>query len=234
MCANMQVDRPLRDAPAPPLSAKNLPPSHLYYMIFIAIIVIQWILYSFYAPAPPLSKLPRRTFRGSCVGGGFKGGGFKTYAIVSRVCVTTVLFARSFSTTSIILKPPPMKQLPTQVPTSASFRQRISATRLKTSGRPSVPGKLRSGREVIRPPPPLRAPLFFSARHRSRPSNCGGASAPSSCDIRSLSLETPWVFFRCPLFRVPHYKLRCPVLYNISCISIIWQHACTNKANRNI
>ena len=30
---------------------------------------------------------------GTCVGGGFKGGGFKKYVTASCVCVATVLFA---------------------------------------------------------------------------------------------------------------------------------------------
>ena len=62
--------------------------------------------------APPASRAPV----GTCVGGGFKGGGFKNHVIASCVCVTTVLLAILFQTTSSILKQPPLKQPPTQVP----------------------------------------------------------------------------------------------------------------------
>ena len=53
---------------------------------------------------------------GTCVEGGFKGGGFQQYVIASCVCVITVLFAMLISTSYSILKPPPMKQPPAQVP----------------------------------------------------------------------------------------------------------------------
>ena len=57
--------------------------------------------------AKPSDKVGFRTFVGTCVGGGFKGGVFKEHVIASCVCVATVLFAMLFLAKSSMLKPPP-------------------------------------------------------------------------------------------------------------------------------
>ena len=63
----------------------------------------------------PWSTGTSRMSVGTCVGGGFKGSGFKQLIIASCVWVATVLFAMLLSAAYIILKPPPMKQAPAQV-----------------------------------------------------------------------------------------------------------------------
>ena len=68
--------------------------------------------------SPPCARAPeqtKHTSRGSRRGA-FEGGGFKTHVIASCACATTVFVAMLFWAKLIILKPPPMKQPPTQVP----------------------------------------------------------------------------------------------------------------------
>ena len=65
----------------------------------------------------------RATIPGTSLGGGFKGG-VSTNGLLQVVCVTAVLFAMLFKDKSSILKPPPMKHPPTQVPRFGERRVR--------------------------------------------------------------------------------------------------------------
>ena len=71
----------------------------------------------------PAGRQVERAVAGTCVRGGFKGGGFNKYVIASCVCVATMLFAMLFQANYRILKPPPVKQPPTQVPKLEAGRE---------------------------------------------------------------------------------------------------------------
>ena len=100
----------------------------IYTIIIIIIIIIDisiWILSPcrrrVCGPSPYYRCLNKHSFPtiGSCIRGGFKGGGFNKYVIASCVCVATVLFAMLSQANYSTLKPPPVKQPPTQVTTRA-------------------------------------------------------------------------------------------------------------------